>query len=185
MCHLFRASLDGNHLRLPNAMVFRSVTLNYTRNPSRRFEIDVGIGVNEDLLAAQEIGIAELARIDGVMPEPPPRALIVALGDSNVQMRFHGWVDQRTHDFLQVRSEAIRCVKLALDGAGMDMPEPICRVQLSERGATSVASPSRHDEERTEGPVDTRVNADLRDQIERERKGSDNEDLFDPAAPRE
>ena len=35
---------DGNHLRLPNAMVFRSVILNYTRNPSRRFEFDVGIG---------------------------------------------------------------------------------------------------------------------------------------------
>jgi len=45
-------TLDGNHLRLPNALVFRSVTLNYTRNPSRRFQFDIGIGVNDDLVRA-------------------------------------------------------------------------------------------------------------------------------------
>jgi small conductance mechanosensitive channel len=177
-------TLDGNHLRLPNAMVFRSVTLNYTRNPSRRFDVEVGIGVNEDLLAAQEIGKAELARIEGVMDSPPPRALIVALGDSNVQMRFHGWVDQRTHDFLQVRSEAIRRVKLALEEAGMGMPEPIYRVQLREPedsagAATAVNLP------RAATAVDTRVNTDLSGQIDREKKFACNEDLLDPEAPRE
>lgn len=134
-------TLDGNHLRLPNALVFRSVMLNYTRNPSRRFEFDVGVGVEEDLVEAMGIGIDKLAALDGVMVKPPPRAFIQSLGDSNVQIRYFGWVDQRTHDFLLVRSEAIRTVKLALESAGMDMPEPIYRVQLTEsvargRGAT-------------------------------------------------
>lgn len=125
-------TLDGNHLRLPNALVFRSVMLNYTRNPARRFELDVGVGVQEDLVEAMCIGTDKLATLDGVMVKPPPRAFIRSLGDSNVQIRYYGWVDQRTHDFLLVRSEAIRTVKLALDEAGMDMPEPIYRVQLTE-----------------------------------------------------
>ncbi|MDQ6647250.1 MAG: mechanosensitive ion channel family protein, partial [Pseudomonadota bacterium] len=81
---------DGNHLRLPNALVFSSVMLNYTRNPTRRFQFEVGIGVNENLVRAQRIGIAELAQLDGVIAAPPPRAFINALGDSNVQMRFQG-----------------------------------------------------------------------------------------------
>jgi small conductance mechanosensitive channel len=38
-------TLDGNYLRLPNALVFSSGTLNYTRNPTRRFQFEVGIGV--------------------------------------------------------------------------------------------------------------------------------------------
>jgi small conductance mechanosensitive channel len=177
-------TLDGNHLRLPNALVFRSVMLNYTRNPSRRFDVEVGIGVNEDLLMAQEIGIAELARIEGVMESPPPRALIVALGDSNVQMRFHGWVDQRTHDFLQVRSEAIRRVKLALEEAGMDMPEPIYRVQLREPEDSASATPAVS-LPRAATVVDTRVNTDLSGQIDREKEFAGNEDLLDPEAPRE
>jgi small conductance mechanosensitive channel len=178
-------TLDGNHLRLPNAMVFRSVILNFTRNPSRRFDVEVGIGVNEDLLMAQQIGIAELARIQGVIATPPPRALIVALGDSNVQMRFHGWVDQRTHDFLQVRSEAIRRVKLALEEAGMDMPEPIYRVQLREQSIDATSAPLAGNAVRPAAAVDTRVNSDLDEQIDREKEIAGTEDLLDPEAPRE
>jgi small conductance mechanosensitive channel len=35
-------TLDGNHLRIPNSTVFKAVILNYTRNPQRRFEFDLG-----------------------------------------------------------------------------------------------------------------------------------------------
>ncbi|MCB1569547.1 MAG: mechanosensitive ion channel family protein [Dokdonella sp.] len=178
-------TLDGNHLRLPNAMVFRSVTLNYTRNPSRRFEIDVGIGVNEDLLAAQQIGTTELVSIDGVMTEPPPRALIIALGDSNVQMRFYGWVDQRAHDYLQVRSEAIRRVKLALEAAGMDMPEPIYRVQLHDESTRAPGPALPRAAATAAAAADTRINTDLSAQIDREQRQAGNTDLLDPDAPRE
>jgi small-conductance mechanosensitive channel len=178
-------TLDGNHLRLPNALVFRSVTLNYTRNPVRRFQFDVGIGVKEDLVAAQATGIAELARVEGVLAEPPPRAFITSLGDSNVQVRYLGWVDQRSHDFVQVKSEGIRRAKLALEHAGMDMPEPIYRVQLAESApptpATSAASPPQA----RAGSVDTRSNDDLSKQVERDRDARGGEDLLDPHAARE
>lgn len=181
-------TLDGNHLRLPNAMVFRSVTLNYTRNPTRRFGFDIGIGVNDDLVSAQQIGIAEMLKVAGVTATPPPRALITSLGDSNVQMRFQGWVDQRDHDFLQVKSEAIRRVKLALEDAGMDLPEPIYRVQMYEHGdAPAVASARRNRGERAaSAPVDTGANVDVLNQIEADREHSRGEgDLLDPSAPRE
>lgn len=180
-------TLDGNHLRLPNAMVFRSVTLNYTRNPRRRFEFDVGIGVNEDLLLAQSLGTDELSRVEGVLVTPPPRALIQSLGDSNVQVRFHGWVDQRTHDFLQVKSEAIRRTKTSLEAAGMDLPEPIYRVQLTEPAAVPLSAPrGRAMPERvpTAG-VDTRVTADLGAQIDSDPHLRDGQDLLDASAPRE
>ena len=186
---------DGNHLRLPNALVFRSVMLNYTRNPSRRFEFDVGVGVQEDLIEAQRIGIEELSRLAGVMADPPPRALIQTLGDSNVQLRFRGWVDQRTHDFWTVRSEAIRLVKLALEAADMDMPEPIYRVQLSEplpAARTSPAKPSSHTapqglrtERASPAAVDMGVNRDLQQQIDQDRETRDQPNLLDAQAPRE
>ncbi|HET9033176.1 MAG TPA: mechanosensitive ion channel domain-containing protein [Dokdonella sp.] len=182
-------TLDGNHLRLPNALVFGSVTLNYTRNPSRRFDFEVGIGVNEDLIRAQSLGVNELGRIDGVMDKPPPRALITALGDSNVQVRYHGWVDQREHEFLQVRSEAIRRVKLVLEEAGMDMPEPIYRVQMSEIGKSDAASQATQRQSplaaAVEESVDTRATKDVEDQIDDEQRTHARNDLLDPAAPRE
>ncbi len=118
-------TLEGNHLRLPNALVFRSVTLNYTRNPKRRLQFDVGIGVDDDLHYAQHVGIKELERVSGVIHDPPPRAMVRELGDWSVVVQYQAWVDQRSHDFLLVRSEAVRKVKEALDQAGVQMPEPI------------------------------------------------------------
>ncbi|MCC6773993.1 MAG: mechanosensitive ion channel family protein [Gemmatimonadaceae bacterium] len=188
-------TLDGNHLRIPNALVFRSVMLNYTRNPSRRFEFDVGVGVQEDLVEAQRLGIATLATQDGVMVKPPPRAFIQSLGDSNVQIRYFGWVDQRTHDFLAVRSESIRIVKLALEAAGMDMPEPIYRVQLSgaptPSAATTITIPAASGAPRSSptrsahAGVDTSRISDLDEQIADDRKRSDSADLLSPTAPKE
>lgn len=180
---------DGNHLRLPNALVFRSVMLNYTRNPSRRFEFDVGIGVNEDLVLAQRIGIRILLALDGVLDNPPPRAFIAALGESNVQVRYHGWVDQRTHDFLMVKSEAIRRVKSALEQAGLDLPEPIYRVQLTER-APAIEAMAAHDKAQPKEPisaetVDTGVNTELQAQLEQDERALDAQNLLDPEAPKE
>ena len=131
------------------------------------------------------------------MHKPPPRAYIAALGDSNVQLRFLGWVDQRTHDFLMVRSEAIRTVKLALEAADMDMPEPIYRVQLTDRTAAPapaakagvaeapVRPPKVPRPLSTHAPVYTGVIDDLTPQIDAEPKGRAAPDLLDPEAPKE
>lgn len=124
-------TLDGNHLRLPNALVFKAVILNYSRNPTRRFAFEVGIGNGEDLCRARELCLAALAGTPGVVAQPPPAMLVRALADSSVTVRCSAWVDQRRADFGKVQSEAIQAVKAALEGAGMDLPEPIYRVQLS------------------------------------------------------
>lgn len=179
---------DGNHLRLPNALVFRSVTLNYTRNPSRRFSFDVGIGVNEDLLCAQAIGVDVMKDLDGVMQQPPPRAFIAALGDSNVRVRYLAWVDQRSHDYSMVRSEGIRRVKRALEEAAMDLPEPIYRVQISDRSALPTASKTRATAASVppnEAAVDTKSHPDLALQIDQDLLENGVRDLLDANAPRE
>src|SRR5690606_38235322 len=58
-------TLEGNHLRLPNSIVFKAEILNYTRNPLRRFDFAVGLDVNEDIAAAVELGRTELAQVAG------------------------------------------------------------------------------------------------------------------------
>lgn len=189
-------TLDGNHLRLPNALVFRSVALNYTRNPSRRFDFEVGIGVDEDLAHAQLVGIEALRTVPGVIDQPPPRALVVSMGDSSVIVRFHGWVDQRSHEYLLVRSEAIRLVKEALDTERVDLPEPIYRVHLEGAGVAVPAAEPRVDSrmpstgpERPRRPpapaIDTRSTGDLVPQIEQEVSQRGESDLLDEHTPLE
>lgn len=121
-------TLDGNHVRIPNAMVFGSVIVNFTRNPLRRFGFDIGVGTQEDLARVQDLGTATLKDMRNVLDDPPPLVLVKEMGDSSVVVGFFGWFDQRTTHPDVVRSEAIRLVKGALDNAGIEMPSPEHRV---------------------------------------------------------
>ena len=123
-------TLDGNHVRIPNATIFNGVIVNYTRNPRRQFNFTVGVDVEEDLTYVQQLGIEALRAMAGVMNDPTPFARVEELGDFNVIVRFFGWVDQRDADYYKVRSEAVRLVKAALDEADVLMPEPITNVRL-------------------------------------------------------
>jgi len=133
---------DGNHVRIPNATVFRSVIQNFSRNPLRRFVIPLSVGTADDLSAAKAVGIGALRSTPGVREDPPPFASIQELGDSSVTLHFFGWVDQREAAFGRVRSEGIRAVKLALENAGVSMPSPEYRVVL-DGGVVALPEPGR------------------------------------------
>ena len=173
-------TLEGNHLRVPNGRVFGSVILNFTRNPRRRFSFDFGVGPADDVLEAQRVGIDTLAGMRSVLHEPAPQALVRELGDSSVQVRFLGWVDQRQADLSRVRSEAIRLVKMALEEAGVSLPSPEYRVVLDgEATPPGSATPAR------DRPVeqDTSVDDALDQQIDEDRAVSEEEDLLTASAP--
>lgn len=186
-------TLDGNHLRVPNAKVFSNVILNYTRNPLRRLEFDVGIGMQEDLARVSRLGIETLGQVPGVVDTPPPRARMIALGDWAVQVRFLAWVDQSSHDFLLVQSEAIRYVKEAMDAAGVDMPFPTYQLRMDTQEAAPApaagqdggAAADRRPEHVITPAIDTRRTTDLLDQVEADRREGCGRDLLKPDAPRE
>lgn len=147
-------TFEGNHVRMPNATVFKSVLVNYTLNPNRLVVFDVGIGTDVDLVTVQRLGVETLAAMNGILEEPPPFARIKALGDSSVQVRFHGWVDQSEVDFFKVQSEAIRLVKATFDEADIDMPDPTFRIVQA-----SAAEPSE-----VEGPEMERLSESVQEQ---------------------
>ena len=132
-------TLDGNHTRIPNAMVYKAVIVNYTRNPKRRFTFDVGVDTEQNLVQAQTLAAQTLNRMAGVLDDPAPSCTVETLGDSNVLLRVYGWVDQSQAEFLKVRSEAIRLVKRAFDEAGIVMPEPIYNLRFGQPMLPSAA----------------------------------------------
>lgn len=180
-------TLDGNHVRIPNADVFKATIINYSRNPRRRFQFDVGVGTTDDLIEATSLAVRTLESMEGVMDDPPPEAQVLELGDSNVQVRVFGWVDQASYDFLRVRSEAVRLVKTAFDDARVSMPEPTYNMRLWDE-----KQKFRHQKDATPGPAKARspsVRADIRrdrhieKQIEQEQ--AQQQDLLDAHAARE
>src|SRR3546814_15866810 len=115
-------TLDGNQLQLPNALVFKSVQLNYSLNPKRRFDFKASIDPAHSIREAQALAIEAYSHIDGVLDDPAPSWTLVEHAPTGVELQFFGWVDQHHIDLGQVRTESILLVKAALPRAGIQPP---------------------------------------------------------------
>lgn len=174
-------TLDGNQLRVPNALVFKSVILNFSQNPSRRFEFDLNAPADAGLDAAQARVRRALEALPGVLDEPEVEVFVVADADAKASVRVRGWIDQRHSDIDQVRSAALRAAGAALRGAGGDG-----RVTaLAPRPAGAATQRGERDEGER---APTRPGAPQRTRRYLLRAGGAGEgsrDLLDPAAPAE
>jgi small conductance mechanosensitive channel len=119
---------DGNHLTFPNAIVFKSVILNLTRNGNRRFDFAVDLHPQLDLCEALRVGIDALGSAQGVLADPKPFVQVDQVGRDRVQLQFFAWVDQRVANFGQARSEALRSVRTRLEDIGAYFGPPLLRL---------------------------------------------------------
>ena len=186
-------TLDGNHLRIPNSTVFKAVILNYTRNPERRFQFDLGIDADDDPVEGMAIGLEAVNALGFVLDTPKATAIIQDVGDSNILLRFFGWVDQAHTDFLKGRSLAIQAAKAALETAGFALPEPIYRLRFDEAAPLPLrrigqkpppvrTKPDRYPEQPAAGK-DTGPDTHVAALVREERAGSGGQDLLDGNKP--
>lgn len=129
---------DGNHLLLPNGLVFKSVMLNYSHNPKRRFDFTTNVATGRSWNKAMDIGIQTMRGIDGVLDDPAPTALIQDLANDAATLRFAGWIDQHHNDLAKTRSESMRLVRRALREAGLTPPDGVQHIQLKRDPAEAV-----------------------------------------------
>lgn len=167
-------TLDGNQLSLPNSMVFKSVVLNYSANPRRRFDFVLPIDPSESVREASEMGLAAIAQVDGVLRDPAPSWSVDGYNAKGLDLRFFGWIDQRRNDLGKTRSEALRAVRGVFGKAGVHGPETVR--YLREEGHGPVPIP----ELPAEACGDTSVNRDIDDQLAAAQRAHDDENLASP-----
>jgi len=156
-------TLDGNELRLPNALVFKAVVLNFSTNPRRRFDFRVTIDCNESIRVSHALALAQINSVEGVLEDPGPSWGVQEFLPTGIVLQFFGWVDQRSTDLGKVRSEAIRRVKAEFTRAGIEQPRSVQHVVMSRGSATA---PTRSAPEPLHvGDTDTSVNRDIDEQL--------------------
>ena len=135
---------DGNHLRIPNATVFKAVILNFTTNPQRQFSFEYPIAHDADPCTARGIGLKALAELDFVLKDPPPGSELVAMAGPVQTLKFSGWIDQTRADFGKGRTQAMETVRRALREAEYPAVAPAYRVRLLREKAVEapVVEPS-------------------------------------------
>jgi small conductance mechanosensitive channel len=116
-------TLDGNHLQIPNATVYKSSILNYTSNPNQRVIFVIGIGYDASVTTAQDIAAKIFEKHPAVLREPEPWILVDELASSTINLKFYFWVDGSKHNVLKVKSSLLRQIKTAYMTEGISMPD--------------------------------------------------------------
>lgn len=197
-------TLDGNHLRIPNSTVFKAVILNYTTNPERRFDFELGVDADDDPIAAMKTGLDAISELPFVLKNPAPNAIISVVGDSNIILKFMAWVNQEQSDFGKARSLAIGAAKNILEKEGFTLPEPIYRLRFDTQqmkllggvvgqndfeqvGATGsnpeLRKPALMNEADRDEVMDVSPDTHLENKVNEERALDDESDLLDDKRP--
>ena len=135
-------SLDGNHIRIPNATVFKSRIVNYSRNDERRFQFSVGVDAEANLAHAREIAQETVQNQPFVLSEPKAAAWLDNLTESGAILQVTGWINQNDTDFSMARGESLRLVKSAIEAAGIAIPDTTYRLRI-ENPAMPTSEPTK------------------------------------------
>lgn len=186
-------SLDGNHVRIPNATVFKGTIINFSRNPHRRFSFIISIAPDADIKTAIKIGIETLTAKGFTLNTPAPNAWVETIGASTIDIFYCAWIDQTVSDFVRSRSAAIHYVIQALEAASIDMPAPSYRLITDEPSAplSKAAQKPKAKAQSVKGAakdnteIDTDVDPSMTDIVKEERKKSPSDNLLNEDAPQE
>ena len=117
-------TLDGSHVQIPNATVYKSTIKNFSSNPNRRADFTVGIGYDSSAALAQKLIFEVLHAHPAVLDAPEPLVLVEELGAATVNLRVNYWFDSGTHSPAKINSALLRQTKNVLLKRGIELPDP-------------------------------------------------------------
>jgi len=119
---------DNQKKIIPNGAISNATITNITANPTRRVDLVVGIGYDDDIRKAKETLEAILATDTRIHKDPAPTVAVSALGESSVDLVVRPWVD--TADYWDVFFSLNETIKLTFDEKGISFPFPQQDVHL-------------------------------------------------------
>lgn len=194
-------SFDGNHIRIPNATVFKSRIVNYTRNAERRFSFQIGIDSSAQIETIRKLAEETVQAQPFTLDQPAASTWIEAITDAGVILNITGWIDQTKTSLVSAKGEALRQVKLAVENAGVEIPDTTYRLRLdppwqvpaptddvqAQPTKPAVATPVQDIQKEADTHVDVGADTDkeLEAMVEAERAETHDDDLLRTDAQQE
>ena len=115
---------DGRRVIIPNGEIYTNSFMVNTAFKTRRSQYDVGIGYGDDIDKATRLMLDAMRSMDGVLTEPAPDVVVVALADSTINLRARWWTSAARTDVVHTMSRVLTAIRAALTEAGVDLPFP-------------------------------------------------------------
>lgn len=121
---------DNKKITIPNALITADAITNYSALDTRRVDLVIGVGYDDDLKQARDTITQVVTGHDKVLDEPEFKIFVSELADSSVNFNVRPWV--KTDDYWTVYGDLLESLKVELEAAGCNIPYPQRDVHLHQ-----------------------------------------------------
>ncbi|MGO3892657.1 MAG: mechanosensitive ion channel family protein [Paenalcaligenes sp.] len=114
---------DGIEFTLPNGSIWGSAIINYSRNKTRRMDVEVAVRYGDDLDKAISTLNKMVESNEAVLKDPAPLVMVTQYKDSAIVVTVRVW--SLTENFWNLRYELLRQAPLLLLEEGLRIPVPV------------------------------------------------------------
>ncbi|KAB7885593.1 mechanosensitive ion channel family protein [Poseidonibacter ostreae] len=113
---------DNQRMIVPNGSIIAGTIVNVNANPTRRVDLVVGIGYDDDIKKAKNVLTNILESNEKILQEKGLTVAVSELADSSVNFVVRAWVN--TPDYWAVKFALTEEVKTRFDQEGISIPYP-------------------------------------------------------------
>lgn len=119
---------DNKQILIPNSSITGGSIVNYSAKETRRVDLTVGIGYDDDIKKTHDVLNRILGEKDYVLKDPAWTVAVSALGDNSVNFVVRPWV--KSADYWTAYFDLTETIKLTFDAEGISFPYPQRDVHL-------------------------------------------------------
>lgn len=122
---------DNRQIIVPNSNIWGQSVVNYSYHPTRRLDLEIGIGYGDDIDGAARIIRDILDAEERALKEPEPMIAVGNLGASSVDLTVRVWV--KAADYWPLKFDLTKRLKQDFDARGVGIPYPQMDVHLHQQ----------------------------------------------------
>ncbi len=113
---------DNREITVPNAQIYGGIITNYSARDTRRIDLVIGIGYNDNIGTAKNIIETIINQDKRILNDPEATIMVLELGASSVDIAVRPWVNSA--DYWAVRADLLQTIKETFDSSGISIPYP-------------------------------------------------------------
>jgi len=123
-------TFDNKVVIVPNSSIISSNITNYSEKDTRRIDLVIGVGYDDDLKKVKDELWSILNEDERILKDPAPTVAVSELADSSVNFVVRPWV--KTPDYWAVYFDLLEKIKTRFDEKGINIPYPQLDVHLAK-----------------------------------------------------
>lgn len=122
---------DNREIIVPNSKIYGDTITNYSARDTRRIDLVIGIGYDDDIKTARSI-LEKIIKADSrILEEPAAVIMLLELADSSINFAVRPWV--KSGDYWNVRADLLESIKNEFDSNNVSIPYPQRDVHLFQQ----------------------------------------------------